>query len=213
MFPPPFVLASAILDTAPLFSSLSKYGITDWSELSQAIGVVGALLAALVFIYQFRETILQRSVEQRRTQAALARELLANLFSDPRSRDALRMLDYGARTYLVGGSSTSISAGDVKNGLRITPQRPHKRPGEADDETVLRFSPDELYVRDCFESLFDQVDILEHFVQRELLDPDDLRPPLAYYAKKINADTQTFSVFLKQYEYELSRAFLLRFTN
>ncbi|MDX2081783.1 MAG: hypothetical protein SFU53_13450 [Terrimicrobiaceae bacterium] len=181
-------------------------------DLSDAVGVIGALCAAVVFMVQFGRSLQLRRSEQRQTQAGLARELLDKLFADGFSRDALRMLDWEKRRYSVGSNVLTISKADVANGLRTTPNRIHDSsvgPPTAGESTVMNFTDEEQYVRDCFERLYDQIDILEHFTQRGLLDFDDLRVPLEYYARKISP--RMHNEFLKEYGYHLTQSFLARF--
>jgi hypothetical protein len=213
MFPSQTVLASALTGKMPFYRCLSEYGITDWSELSHAVGVIGVPIAAVVFLFQVGVALHQRRIEQRSTKAALAREFLGKLFDDPLSRDALRMLDWKARSFTVGGQQIEISEADVVNGLRVAPQRfdvplsnINKGPNPA-----LVFSPKESYVRDCFECLYDQFDVLEHYIQRQLINVVDLYPQLSYYVKKIKAELPAHVSFLDAYQYKLSLRFLARF--
>ena len=108
------------------------------------------------------------------------------------------MLDWEERIYDVPAvGRTLINRNLVVQGLRVT--------------GTLNFTEPEQYVRDCFERLYDQMEILEHFIRRDLLDFKDLEPPLASYVGIIRRDFQSHQPFLQTYDYKLTLAFLERF--
>jgi hypothetical protein len=205
--------------------------LPGWMELTSewvkiVVGIItvgGGLIAAFKFLHEYQRDLKLRAVEQQqrdeertRQHVNLSRELLTTLFNDQLSRDALRMLDWEARKYPVGNQILTVTKRDVVNGLRIGADRPEPRPdgpvGEMQPPGVniaLNFTPEEQYVRDCFERLYDQLDSLEHFIRRKLLDLADLHTPLAYYIREINARPEQ-EKFLVAYGYTLTQAFLLR---
>jgi hypothetical protein len=197
-----------------LLSSILDYLPTEWGDPAERVKTLAALVASVggtITAVGFFITYLR---DRKRAHVNMAREVLATLFSDTLSRDALRMLDWEARKYPVGDQIFIITNRDVINGLRTERKRPHPRDNEVLDEMQppgvdvdLNFTPEEQYVRDCFERLYDQFDSFEHFIGRGLLNIADLRPPLAYYVKKINAVPEQ-KKFLTTYDYTLTLAFL-----
>jgi len=217
----------------PLLAELDRGLLTfsEWVKIVAGLAAVGGgLLAAFKFLGDYKCDLELRTIEQEQREVErqqrederthhhinLARELLTTLFDDRLSRDALRLLDWEAREYPVGNQWFTITSRDVINGLRITADRANPRPDAREREMQspgvdlrLNFTPEEQYVRDCFERLYDQFDSLEHFIRRGLLDIADLHTPLAYYVRKINAAPEQRQ-FLETYGYKLTLAFLAR---
>jgi len=199
---------------------------------SEWVKIVVGILTALGFYTQYRRANEQRAIENEqrnlgnkqreeersRNHVNTARQILDTLFSDIKSRDALRMLDWKARKYVLpNGAVETISEHDVANGVRVKAQRPFPAQDDLANQeknegldVIMSFNDGEQYVRDCFERLYDQFDSMEHFIQRGLLDFADLKPPLAYYAEIIKASGGQ-TEFLQEYGYHLTQIFLKRF--
>lgn len=163
----------------------------DIELLTKIIGTAIGLFTAACFLFQYSRANREKSV-------ALSRELINALFSDTFSRSALRMLDWDDRLYEVPTvGRVKIDRSIVKQGLRVN--------------SSMSFSEPEQYVRDCFERLYDQTEMFEHFIRRGLLDFEDLMPPLASYIKQIRSNREVHFAFLSTYEYQLTIAFFNRF--
>ena len=105
------------------------------------------------------------------------------------------MLDWSGRLYRDGQLEHGIDRAELGPALRT-----HN----------LQFSLKERFIRDCFESLFDQIELLEHDISIELIHADDASVPLAYYAIKISQERHDFEPFLDAYGYAGAKRFLLR---
>ena len=66
----------------------------------------------------------------------------------------------------------------------------------------LSFSPAELMVRDCFEALFDDLGLLNHYICIELLYFDGVAMPLQYHAGLTKAHWTAVNPFLNDYGYK-----------
>jgi hypothetical protein len=170
---------------------LSKEFMDQAEFGTKVVGAIVALFTAVCFLVQYSRANREKAVD-------LSRKLLDTLFADPFSRSALRMLDWEERIYDVPGVGRELIHRDlVARGLQVT--------GD------LNFSETEQYVRDCFERLYDQTEIFEHFIRRKLLDFDDLKPPLASYIGIIRKEFPIHQPFLTAYDYQLTLAFIERF--
>jgi hypothetical protein len=68
-------------------------------------------------------------------------------------------------------------------------------------------SKTDVYIRDCFDWFFYRVDRIEHYIDRELIDFEDVKSVFRSYAKEIERHKQVFEGFLAFHEYELAGKF------
>ncbi|MEO4014154.1 hypothetical protein [Pseudomonas rossensis] len=159
------------------------------------IGVPAALLAAWKALVEFRVGNTEKHRENRHKQASAAKDELKSLFCDPLSHAAMKMTDWTGRYYMIDGTSVPILSEDVISGLRT-----HN----------LNFSRKELFIRDCFESFFDHVLMIEHLVSIDYINYEDIEVPLKYYASKIALNLHIYNDFLTDYGYQKSKELFLR---
>ena len=168
--------------------------LEDWSKL---IGIIAALLGGLKFLVEYSRSNRQKEDEFRWKKAELARKILDEMFGDPLSRSALRMLDWWERTYTAPDNRQfRVTTAIVLAGLRVK---------------NMTFTHEEQFVRDCFERFYDMTDSIEHFMRAGLLSPEDVLPPLRYYSDCISKHRDVHSAFWKTYGYEFTEAFFSRF--
>ena len=181
--------------------------------LSKIITILAAIFGGAKFFIELKRGNRQKEVEFRWKKAELAREILDEMFTDQQSRSALRMLDWDGRSYEPApGLKFEITSRMVLAGLRI--EQCQSCPGEQvvhDGGERLKFTPEEQFVRDCFERLYDMTDSIEHFIRCGLLVDEDVMRPLAYYAACIAAHKTVHQRFWDTYGYELTLAFFGRF--
>jgi hypothetical protein len=93
-----------------------------------------------------------------------------------KTRDAMTMLDWDGRKYEVRSNDfQQVSWSAMLLALRT----------QSADERPLHFSTAEVYIRDCFDELFDDYGKFELYIESHLLDPESLRNFCGYYIKKI----------------------------
>jgi hypothetical protein len=161
--------------------------------------VVGGLIAVFKAIHETIENRHLRARELRWKKAQLAREVLERLFTNKRFHDALIMLDWTGREFEIApGRSEEIHWEDLPNALR------------AWDDSIS-FDEKEVYIRDCFDELFDGLNLLEHYLRTGLLDFADVEFPMAYHVTKLRERSDAAKVYLRHYGYRLAIAFLNRF--
>lgn len=177
---------------------------------AKAAGLLTVIGGALAVWLQFRRWEHDRSQslqEQARTRAlraeelrwrkaSLARDALGEFLADPLAADAMRMLDWDGRDYKVGEQTVTISQAKMLVALRID---------------NLKFSDEEVYVRDCFDAFFSHLQLIEHFLSVGLLEFKDVSYPASYYVGILARYRVQFEAFLSSYEYHKALAFLERF--
>jgi len=167
--------------------------------ISLAVAIVGGLVAAFKALDEVRENRRQRVRELRWKKAELAREIVDKLYSSKRFHDALIMVDWTGREYEIApGNVQEINWGDLPGALRLW-------------EEPISFDEKEIYIRDCFDELFDGLNLLEHYLRTDLLDFKDVEFPMAYYVGKIIERHEAVAEFMNHYGYRLAKSFVERF--
>ncbi|MGB7290926.1 MAG: hypothetical protein WBD99_01970 [Thermodesulfobacteriota bacterium] len=165
--------------------------------LSWVAAVLAGIVAAGIAIYQMVLNRRQRSEELRWQQANAAKDLLNTIFNDPYFRNAMIMLDWSGRPFETKpGKWEQIKISDVLSALRTR---------------QLSFEDKEVFIRDCFDHVFDAFERLEHFIRINVVHFSDVEFEFGYYAKKLSEQREVFNNFLSQYGYKLALMFLSRF--
>lgn len=140
---------------------------------------------------QREEDVEQRRIELRWKKAQLAKEVLDGLYADPYASDAMLMLDWNARTFRVkpnknqpDGEMMRITWPEMWAALRIT---------------ELHFNDKEKFIRDCFDSFFEYMQVIEHYIAIDLIDPADVRHPFDYYVSSLDRNALMFDNFIDAY--------------
>ncbi|MEO4048800.1 hypothetical protein AAFN46_17110 [Pseudomonas sp. CAU 1711] len=166
------------------------------SNLITIVGIPAAILAAWKAIAEFKNGNAEKIRENRHKQAAAAKEILKELFARERSHTAMEILDWpGGRTYRDGEIEHLIAASDLPSALRTN---------------NLAFSAKERFIRDAFEDLFDQLELIEHYTSIDYLNFGDVSVPISYYARQINKYFPAFEPFLDEYSYTKAKKFIER---
>jgi len=172
--------------------------LKDWLQAGSWIAAsVGVLVTALKFWSELRRGREQREQELRWKQAAVGKDLNDEMLSDPESKAALHMLDYPAGKHykLPSEARVRISQEDFKRALD-----PKKEP---DDER-------DIFVRDCFDSLFYYMAMLEHYTARKLIVEEDVKFPLDYYVSVLCTHADVIKRYLDEFGFERTQAYLQR---
>jgi hypothetical protein len=195
-----------------------------WKDLIDSVAKIGTLasviiagILALIQIRRNREVrqneidARDRAVEQRKDElewrktelrwkkAELAREILTNFKENQRYCDALIMLDYSGREFTISeGCREQVEWHELPNALQ-----PWHEP--------ITFTDKEIYIRDCFDQLFDAFNLLEHYLRTDLLEFSDIEFPMAYYVQKLRERRDAVTPFIHHYHFTLAIDFINRF--
>jgi hypothetical protein len=172
-----------------------------WIDVAQVVSwlvaSIGGVIAAFIAISQSRRDIFERMKSRRWKQAEMAKIVLDEVYNDEKARSALYMLDWNGRVYSDGDRLTNpLSTEAVLVALRTT---------------NTHFQPDEMFVRDCFDRLFDYLERIEHYINISLITFEDVEHSLLYYVNIIASQKMVILAFLEEYNYKFTVQFLRRF--
>lgn len=176
-------LPIALKDWIVIVSTVVSISIAFW-------GVGNALQSA-------KKVIQEKRNEHRQKQLAAARDMMKEIFSDPLARSAMRMMDWSGRTFIHEEQTFTVRWRDLKPALVV-----HQK--------GMGFNKQQEFIRDSFESFFDHMLVLEHFIEQSYLNEADIAVPLEYYAGRIIAFPDTYDGFLCAYGYGEARDLMLR---
>ena len=145
---------------------------------------------------QRAEELKLREREFRHKQAMFARDLISEVFRDPKSRAALTMLDWNDFDYTdEAGTKYTINEREIKKAMN--PDL------EADDK--------EVFIRTRFEALYDHLEQIEHLISLGIVNFADVKIPFRYYMENALAPVVRHIEFLDEFDYPGAKAFALRF--
>ena len=177
--------------------------LKDWGQLAgYFIAVPVALVGLGKAVYEISANRKQRASELRWKQAQAAKELLDDIHNHERTKQAVHMMDWvdGSAEYRIRPDlGVVISYSEVLQALS-------RNNGEKCDEK-------ETFIRDCFDWFFYRVDRIEHYIQRELIQFDDVKGVFRFYARQVRSHQDLFRSFLGVHEYELARKFFERYSD
>lgn len=153
---------------------------------------IGTLLLAVAGIWSgtrsAKKAVVEKRRENRHKQLTAAKDLLKEVFADPLAGAALKMMDWSGRTYLHEGATYTINSSALQAAL-------------VEHKDNLEFTKEQQFIRDCFETFFDHMLVIEHFIKQEYLDQADVAIPLKYYAEHIVALPHIYEPFISAYGY------------
>ena len=172
-----------------------------FDNLAKAVGIIGALISAVVLIVSLRQNTNQRASELRWNQAKLAVELQDDmLINDPQSFDALRMTDWSAFNFIIDGKTVTVTRQEAKQAL--------------DPANNSSLPPNGVFVRERFDRLFYRMGRIERALESDLIKFDDVCSPMDYYVPFLRS---TFGGALDDYMRQLhdedARRFMNRFND
>jgi hypothetical protein len=172
--------------------------LEELNNLITVLGIPTAIFTAWKAIDEFKNGNKEKERENRHKQAEAARDILKDLFESEKSRNAMKMLDWDGRKYGLDEWNDddwyTIRFRDVKNALRIE---------------ELSFEDKECFIRDCFEDLFDKLELIQHYINIDFLNFEDVKIPLRYYAEIIKGKLDEFEPFLDEYGYPNAKRLIL----
>jgi len=169
--------------------------VTDWGKI---VALVVAIFGLFRAIYEIGESRKVRAGELRWKKANSAKELLDDIHNHEPEKSAVHMLDWcdrQAEYEIAVGQRATVSYADVlaalaKNGLEPLDRK-------------------DVYIRDCFDWFFYRVDRIQHYIDRGLIDFDDVKTVFRTYAGEIEKHQEIYDAFLKFHKYDLARSFFL----
>ncbi|MHA6130467.1 hypothetical protein ACX3YD_30590 [Pseudomonas fluorescens group sp. PF-1] len=166
-------------------------------DLNDQIMSCAAVLGVLITLFGVIRGLAEARKSNRLRQAAVAKEVLKDLFTDPLGRSAMQMLDWDGRTFQTGSQHVTVQWSDLKPALVV-------------HSSSTIFNLQQQYIRDCFENLFDHLLMIEHLIAIENIHYNDIKVPVQYYAVKIFKYPQTFDPFLFEYGYAKAHGLIAR---
>lgn len=164
-----------------------------------AIGIFVGCLALYKGLVELAQSRTLRERELRWSKAKVAKDMLSEFELKGEYQRSCRMLDWKKCSFQINQElSHAVSRAEVLHALR------------ADD---LIFTEKEKYIRESFIEFFNCFEWLEHFIDRELIGIEDVKPVLSYRVKSMVDDKNVFEVFLKKYGYSEALRFLDRFSS
>jgi len=179
--------------------------IETWVKI---IGAAAAIFASFKALAEWRRSTQQRREEHalrqreyRQKQAVFGRELTREVFSDPKARTALRMLDYFDREYVDEDTGAKYR---IRRDFDVQPaMRPYS--------TENPFTAAEVFVRTRFESLYDHLEQIEHLIKLDVVEFEDVETAFRYYMIRAIGPKIEHFAFLDSDDYPRAKDFLRRF--
>jgi hypothetical protein len=172
----------------------------DLKEWTQALGIFGVAIAAFKGVWDMRISANQRKADLRWKQANAAKDLIADIHHDPHASKAVTMMDWseGSSIHQVGPDSVSLDY--VKD---VLPALQKDQQSECRDK--------DFYIHNAFDWFFYYVDRIQHYIDRELIQYEDVRSVFKPYARKIGQHHDLYDKFLSSHDYDLARKFFQKF--
>jgi hypothetical protein len=126
-------------------------------------------------------------------QTVEAQKAVRRLVGDPRAQNAMIMLDWSDREFEIAPDQTdTISFVERQNALRTDPEI---------------FDAKEMFIRDCFDALFDQFQMIQQEINNKLFDVEHVYYPVAYFSRLmwLPTDRPVIQAFLEKYGYPLAK--------
>jgi hypothetical protein len=167
-------------------------------DLLQAGAWLASVLLAILTVVKFwSETKLsreQRERDLRWRQAQAAKELNDEMLTDPEAWAALQMIDSeGARSFkLPSEKFAQIGQGDIVAALANT--------NDVDEKPA--------YIRDCFDSLFYYMAMLQHYQQSTLIQSADVEFPIHYYLSRLRDLEPPVREYIDRFKLDRTKQFL-----
>jgi hypothetical protein len=167
-----------------------------WSSWQTKTAVFGALLTALLAVFQAAAGLMQRRHELRLKQAETGTKLVEEMLQE--ADDALVMLDSDQAEFeLDNGHIATITSEDVTESLR--------QPVSRDDDKAI-------FVREGFDTLLYYLERFEHAIEARLVRFADVQTPTEYYLAYMAAERALFERYIEVTLFRRVPHFLGRFS-
>lgn len=182
---------------APQEDTFLPSSLKDWFIIaSTLVSITIAFRGIRDALRSARNAIQEKQNAHRQKQLAAAREMMKEVFTDPLARSAMRMMDWSGRTFTYEGQPFTVHWRDLKPALVVY-------------QKGMSFDKKQEFIRDSFESFFDHMLVLKHFIEQNYLNEADIAVPLKYYAGRVIDFPDTYGGFLEAYGYTEARDLML----
>jgi hypothetical protein len=200
------MLISGVVEHARPFLTSSIWLVKDLNqdlkEWTQAIGVLGVAIAAFKGLWDMQSSARQRKADLRWKQANAAKDLIADVHHDKFASNCVRILDW----------SQGSTVHEIKEGQTVTlSYQQHVLPAlQKNDQSACNLDEDH-YIRNCFDWFFYYIDRIQHYIDRGLIEFEDVRSVFRPYVRKIGQHRSLYEEFVGFCEYELPLKFLRQY--
>jgi hypothetical protein len=129
-------------------------------------------------------------------QTVEAQRAVQRMTTDLRAQNAMTILDWNNRQFEIrDGLRERITWEEMRRALRAGPGP---------------FQPKEVFVRDCFDALFDHFQMIQQQIENELFDVKYVLYPVGYFARRMRlpANWPAIHGFLHKYDYPLAKSLI-----
>src|SRR4051812_8525169 len=163
-----------------------------YKDAIQVVAWLAAALSAAIGAFQLRQSRIWRRTE-------LAKQTVEEIWADSKCKDAMTMVDWSNREYVLdSGENVRITKDEVRAALR-TPAK----------DAI--FSKKEVFIRDCFDSLLDALQQIEHYAKSNLIQFKDVEYPLEYTVVELCAFREELKNYVSAYGMHGAGDFLERY--
>ncbi len=170
---------------------------SNWVEVTKWFVETGSFAVAIFTAWagfekahtDRKEALEQSKRDLRWRQTVEAQSAIRRMYSDEFAQNAMTLLDWNGSSFQIQPDlRESIGWGEMRDALRIA---------------NLEFKPKEVFVRNCFDGLFHNFQLIEQQIKNKMFRIDEVTYPIAYYSSKImnEANWPAFNAFLTEYEY------------
>ncbi|MET3612807.1 hypothetical protein ABID16_001112 [Rhizobium aquaticum] len=160
----------------------SPYNSMQWDPNIKLGDLVGAFSATLALVGLFL-TVKKYFQEQAWNRRIKIIERIDDFYTDNEIRNALYMLDWDDK-FIVTSAYQKVATGIERMSFNNDKIRA---------ALVVEFEghdPELIYIRDCFDSFFSELVLLQHWTDTGIIRIDDLVPYLGYYAAAIRGKSE-----------------------
>jgi hypothetical protein len=173
-------------------------GLRDWLQAGAWLAAaIGLIVTVVKFWSELRLGRLQRESELRWRQAEAGKSLNDEMQTDEQAWAAMQMLDSERRQF------------ELPNGERVTITQPDI--AVALDPASNSHDEKSIYIRDCFDTLFYFMAMLEHYISSTLIRKDDVAYPMEYYVPLMAKLRPQIVAYLNRYNLWRVCVFLERY--
>ena len=168
--------------------------LKEWIQvLSWFIGAVGVVATASLGVIAAFRAVRTNKAELRWKKSNLARQLIAQIESDPKVVAVFHMIDLTADDVDIGnGHPETVTAEEIAKSFAA---------GDGP------FTDKDTPIRKCFDCLFTHLEHLQHAIDREMIELEDVRYFFPYHMKNMHK-IKGIPPYLVRYKFHLAKTFL-----
>jgi hypothetical protein len=168
-----------------------------WVEETKSVVEVGGFLLAIWTAWSGinkahrdrQESLAQGKRDFEWRQTVEAQSAIRRLYRDVSAQNAMTMLDWNGRHFKIRDDlRESITWTEMRHALRVVD---------------LHFKPKEVFVRNSFDALFDNFQLIQQQISTGMFAYEHVLYPIAYYSRRIKHPNNwpAFEAFLRKYNF------------